>query len=69
MFDEKKNNTAELNDEQLEQTVGGIRPRQQEQQETKPCARCQNPIPVNKIPGYCDKCLEELNRQGVHPFV
>ncbi len=59
----------EVKDEELDEISGGIRPKQEKQEETKPCTRCQKPIPVDKIPGYCDECLAELNRQGVHPFV
>ena len=58
----------EVKDEELDEVSGGAS-RRPTQQETKSCARCQKEIPVNKTPGYCDECLQELNKQGVHPFV
>ena len=58
----------EVKDEELDEISGGAS-RQPKQQEMKRCARCQTLIPEDKTPGYCDTCLEELNRQGVHPFV
>ena len=59
---------AELSDDEVENVTGGINMRPK-QREMKPCTRCGQPIPSGKTPGYCDECLKEMHRQGIHPFV
>lgn len=71
--EKKLEERTELKDEELVEVTGGIAQRQTaqrpKQQETKPCIRCQSAIPVNKTPGYCNKCLEEMKSLGVRPFI
>lgn len=65
-MDDKKNmNPApELNDELLDKVNGSY---SRGERKAK-CRRCRDEFPESSLfGGYCSKCLEELDKMGVHP--
>ncbi len=62
-MEEKK--FSPLPDEALEDVVGGWS-RQQKSKAT--CWRCQRTLPESQVPGgFCQKCRDELAKEGVYP--
>lgn len=62
--------TNEVSDEELNNVSGGIiRPTQSTPKRMKTCNKCGVPIPSDKTPCYCEKCLRELTKQGCHQFL
>ena len=66
-MENKKNNELipEVTDTELDDICGGVFARIERK---VPCTRCRREYPpLALLGGYCKKCLEELNKMGVHP--
>ena len=66
--EETKKVAQELNDENLDEITGGVRPRNNAQQTTLICERCGKSYPCSCFKnslGICDKCTEEIQKNGV----
>jgi len=65
-----ENQNPEVKDEELDIVSGGIS-RRPTQQQMKPCSMtgCNNQIPADKYPAYCDTCLEKMRKLGINPIL
>ena len=59
---------TEVKDAALDEISGGTSYRSGQQGPTL-CIKCRNPLPVGHTCKYCNTCLNELSKQGVHPFI